>query len=68
MEKFNELSLEEVILINGGMDSTSMQLINTASETWWWKGLNTINDAVDFVSGWGDGFLNGFSQANKSWH
>jgi len=68
MDKFKELSFEEITFINGGMDSTSMQPIKDASGTWWWKGLSAMADVADFVSGLGDGFLGGFSQASKSWH
>ncbi|MEN2284460.1 hypothetical protein AAGF08_20110 [Algoriphagus sp. SE2] len=67
MEKFKELSSEEINFINGGMDSVAMQPVQDASETWWWKGLVLMNDASDFISGLGDGFLKGFDTTNKQW-
>jgi bacteriocin-like protein len=67
MDKFKELTFEETQEVEGGMDSAGMQPIKDASQTWWWKGLAAMNDAADFLSGLGDGFIKGFKDTNKHW-
>lgn len=61
MEKFKELSYYEEILVNGGMDTVS-RVSNEINSTWWAKGLNAIGDGIDFVSGFADGFVQGFKE------
>lgn len=67
MEKFKELSLDELYGTNGGMDELAMQPFHDASETWWWKGLIALNDAADFISGVFSGLGPGFDNSSKNW-
>jgi len=67
MEKFKELSIEEMQEVDGGMDEAGMQPLKNFQESWWGRGLSAMNDAADFISGLGDGFIHGFKSTNKQW-
>lgn len=67
MEKFKELSLEEMQEVRGGDDYLALGWIDEFNGSFIGKTLNTMHDVADFISGLGDGFIDGFKSTNKYW-
>lgn len=67
MDKFKELSIEDMQEVQGG-NFISWSPLNYTTKFAAESVYPALCEAADFVSGLGEGFLDGFSQASKSWH
>ncbi|EAZ79437.1 hypothetical protein [Algoriphagus machipongonensis] len=65
MEKFKELKNIELIEIGGGQDDYFFT--DKIFDHWAYDILNAMNNIADSISGFGDGFVNGFKDTNQKW-
>lgn len=59
MEKFKELSIEEMQEVEGGSILSPLLMTD--------KIAHAMDEIGDFISGFTDGFYNGFKSTNKYW-
>lgn len=66
MDNFRELSLEEQTCLDGGSVLTGIGIsgsLRSASMAV----SSAIEHVGDFISGFGDGFIQGFKETNQKW-
>lgn len=59
MEKFKELSIVEMQEVDGGSILSPLLMTD--------KIVHAMDEIGDFISGFADGFYNGFKSTNKYW-
>lgn len=60
MEEFNELSIEEMQEVDGGGIFSPLLMADEIA--------SAMDEMGDFISGFADGFYNGFKSTNKYWN